>query len=119
MAKYLDGAGLADLWELIKAEDAGVVAMMPFTQFVTGSASVYNSSVTVNLGFKPKLVVIYDRANNDNQVLGNGNSAHRGIVPVILSDAYTATANNYITETGFVTNNGTSTYGSIYYVAFK
>lgn len=64
---FLDETGLAELWKLIKAEDAGAVADR--SKIATGSYTGTGTSGSANpntltLGFKPKVLFVKARENN-------------------------------------------------------
>lgn len=63
---FLDGTGLAELWSLVKAEDAKVLAtgLAADSKIVTGSyvgigTSSTGTPLSVSIGFRPKVVIIY------------------------------------------------------------
>lgn len=78
---------------------------------------VSGQTITVNLGFKPKLVILYSAGNNTSGVgtySGNASETH---VPIIISDQYNG-GKVAVTSTGFTINETASINESIlHYIA--
>lgn len=75
---------------------------------------------TVNLGFKPSIVLIYNRYNNTSEVAISGSPGDGNHIPMVLTRLYTS-GNSYISDDGFVfySSLNSSTNWNLYYVAFR
>ena len=88
------------------------------TKYVYGSfTATGNTLVTVDLGTRPKIVFIYNGANNDILVSVEAATASRNEIPRIYSDALSYGGNGCITNTGFTFKNGTLQSVTMRYVA--
>lgn len=85
---------------------------------------VYNHDAeptkTVNLGFKPSIVLIYNGYNNTSEVAISGSPGDGNHIPMVLTRLYTS-GNSYISDDGFVfySSLNSSTNSNLYYVAFR
>lgn len=85
---------------------------------------VYNHDAeptkTVNLGFKPSIVLIYNEYNNTSEVAISGSPGDGNHIPMVLTRLYTS-GNSYISDDGFVfySSLNYSTNWNLYYVAFR
>lgn len=75
---------------------------------------------TVNLGFKPSIVLIYNGYNNTSEVAISGSPGDGNHIPMVLTRLYTS-GNSYISDDGFVfySSLNSSTNWNLYYVAFR
>lgn len=93
---------------------------------VHGSFQVGSNSLskTISLGFKPKLVLIYSRYNNDDTYISvaSWTPPYTSLI-TILTQAYTANGYSHITSNGFqamiTTNHIISDPITLYYISFK
>lgn len=85
---------------------------------ITGTFSLTrDKTATINVGFKPKLVIIYSKRNNTPGVGTGSTSSDTSHVPIILSDQYSE-GKGAITSTGFsIVETNTVSYNVLYYVA--
>ena len=117
---FLDENGLSELWHLMTVR----TDPHAFANVVTGSFTIAKEGIAVNLGFRPRLVIVYMKENNLVYEQGTiGTSPDRRAAPVILSDAVMASDGyTYLLDDGFnfcsqgAGNTNTYTY---YYIAFK
>ena len=117
---FLDENGLSELWHLMTVR----TDPHAFANVVTGSFTIAKEGIAINLGFRPKLVIVYMKENNlayEASTIGNAASTSR--IPVILSDAVMASDGyTYLLDDGFnfcsqgAGNTNAYTY---YYIAFK
>ena len=84
-----------------KLRRIGDKLILDYTQFITGSfrASSSNTLYTIDVGFKPDLVLIYNAENNYSAVAGSDASADYIYVPRVLT-------NSYFSEYGGIVENG-------------
>jgi len=85
---------------------------------VTGTFGITrNETITVNVGFKPKLVIIYSAMNNYSGVAVSDSSPRDYNIPIIITDQYSG-HKVAITSTGFsITESGSPVAYTLYYVA--
>ena len=108
-----DYAKIADLNENADKIDAAIASLMNKINLldytiITGSFSVTfpvstTISTTIELGKKPKFVIIYNYENNNREWVTVGTSEGRmAYVPVILSNIIVDGSKSRITDTGFI-----------------
>lgn len=116
MAKFLDVAGLSDLWGLISKE----VDAIPTLEIVTGTYTTAGGTKNINLGFRPKLVIVYNQRNNSDETdIATGNAgAYKQHIAIILTEAYTNGVHK-ITDTGFTTVMTKTMNPYLNYIAFR
>ena len=83
---------------------------------VTGKTT----TTTVSLGFKPRLVILYAKYNNDDISLNSSNAPGYNDIPVILTQSYISDERYYINSNGFkIAASNYISSGGIYYIAVK
>ena len=111
-SQFIEGKTITDLQGIFK----GTVLTGSFT--LTSEKRILD----VDLGFKPDLVIVYSKKNNDNSDISASNSsADRYFIPRIITEAYT-TEYSKINENGFkygIYSSGSSTEYTQYYIAIK
>lgn len=81
-----------------------------------------NASFNINLGFKPRILILYGRYNNEYNTVFDEGTVNEGQLCTILTQAYVSSHQNE----SIITNNGFTLYVSysvdidtIYYVAIR
>lgn len=117
-----DYAKIADLNENADKIDAAIANLMnKGTLIVTGTYNISptNSTLALDVGFTPDLVIIYTAYNNQSGVAQSAGTAQYQYIPVILSNAIVYTSGYKIVENGFIVVNSGNVTITQYYIAIK
>jgi hypothetical protein len=86
-------------------------------KYVSGTFTVSGVGTTaVNLGFRPKLVIIYSKENSSVGTAISSTSATKDGIPIIITDAY-GVGLTMLTSTGFSLTETANISGTLYYIA--
>lgn len=85
--------------------------------YITGSFTATSTIQTIELGFKPDLVICYNSSNNGDSTAISSSDGALAKIPRILSDAYGSDSDGKILPNGFSFK--ASTTSKVYYIAIK
>lgn len=103
---------------LLRYSGSGWDIVEALNNYVTGTLAITrDTSIPVDVGFKPKLVILYSASNNVSGVATASTNPSNSYIPIIITDQYSG-GKVALTSTGFTINESASIDRSIlYYIA--